>query len=62
MEKVKVKDIRTGAVKEVNKSLASDYVGTGNFEIYKEKKEKKEAIKTPDFKFNINKEDKFNND
>lgn len=62
MEKVKVKDIRTGAVKEVNKSLAIDYVGTGNFEIYKEKKEKKEAIKTPDFKFNINKEDKFNND
>jgi len=57
MEKVKVKDIKTGAVKEVNKTLASDYVGTGRFELYKEK-EKKEATKINDFKFNINKEDK----
>lgn len=57
MEKVKVKDVKTGAVKEVNKTLASDYVGTGRFELYKEK-EKKEATKINDFKFNINKEDK----
>ena len=57
MEKVKVKDIKTGAVKEVNKTLASDYVGTGRFELYKEK-EKKEATKINDFKFNINKEEK----
>lgn len=57
MEKVKVKDIKTGAIKEVNKSLASDYVGTGRFELYKEK-EKKEATKINDFKFNINKEEK----
>lgn len=57
MEKVKVKDIKTGAIKEVNKSLASDYVGTGRFELYKEK-EKKEATKINDFKFSINKEEK----
>ncbi len=37
MEKVKIKDIKTGAVKEVNKSLAGDYVGTGNFKIVNEK-------------------------
>lgn len=35
MEKVKIKDKKTGAVKEVNKSLASDYIGTGRFEIAK---------------------------
>ena len=37
METVKIKDKRTGAIKTVKKSLASDYVGTGNFEIVKEK-------------------------
>lgn len=37
MEKIKIKDIKTGAVKEVNKSLAGDYVGTGKFEVLKEK-------------------------
>jgi len=55
VEKVKVKDIKTGAIKEVNKSLASDYVGTGQFKLYEEKKE---ATKKNDFKFNINKEEK----
>lgn len=55
METIKIKDVKTGAVKEVKKSLASDYVGTGKFEIYKE--EKKQNVK-PDFKFNVNKEDK----
>ena len=43
MEKVKIKDIKTGAVKEVNKSLAGDYVGTGKFELAKEKEVKKET-------------------
>ena len=53
MEKVKIIDKKTGAVKEDKKSLASDYIGTGKFEIYKEpEKEKKK-----DFKFNINKEE-----
>lgn len=31
MEKVKIKDKKTGAIKEVKKSLAGDYVGTGKF-------------------------------
>ena len=47
MEKVKVKDIRTGVVKEVKKSLAGDYVGTGNFEIVNEKE--KVEIERPSF-------------
>ena len=38
MARVKVKDIKTGAVKEVEKSLASDFIGTGKFELYEEKK------------------------
>jgi len=44
MEKVKIKDIKTGAIKEVKKSLAGDYVGTGKFELVEDKKE--EAKKT----------------
>lgn len=36
--KVKIKDKKTGVIKEVLKSLASDYVGTGKFELYQEKK------------------------
>jgi len=59
MEKVKIKNVKTGAIEEVNKSLASDYIGTGRFELYEEKKEQKqqEAIKKNNFKFNINKFD-----
>lgn len=38
METVKVKDKKTGAVKEIKKSLAGDYVGTGNFVLFEEKK------------------------
>lgn len=53
METIKIKDVKTGAIKEVKKSLASDYVGTGKFEIYKEEKKEK-----PNFKFNVNKEEK----
>lgn len=41
METVKIKDKKTGAIKTVKKSLASDYVGTGKFDLYKEKEEKK---------------------
>ena len=41
--KVKVKDIRTGAIYEVKKSLASDYIGTGDFELVKEEKEDKKS-------------------
>ena len=39
MNKVKIKDVKTGVVKEVEQFLASDYVGTGKFEIYSETKE-----------------------
>lgn len=41
METVKIKDIKTGAIKTVKKSLASDYIGTKKFELYNEKEEKK---------------------
>ena len=37
--KVKIKDIKTGAVKEVKKTLAADYIGTGKFVLVEEKKE-----------------------
>lgn len=43
MEKVKIKDIKTGAIKEVKKSLAGDYVGTGKFALVEEKKEVKKS-------------------
>lgn len=39
MEKVKIKDIKTGAVKEVKKTLAADYIGTGKFVLVEEKEE-----------------------
>ena len=41
--KVKVKDIRNGTIYEVRKSLASDYIGTGDFELVEEKKEDKKS-------------------
>lgn len=41
MDKVKIKDKKTGAIIEVKKSLASDYIGTGIFEAYVENKEEK---------------------
>jgi hypothetical protein len=50
MQTVKIKDKKTGAVKTVKKSLASDYIGTGKFELHKEVK------KTPAPKFNLNKD------
>lgn len=48
--KVKVKDKRTGTIYEVKKSLASDYVGTGNFELVKDVKEEKNEKKNTFFK------------
>ena len=52
MEKVKIKDIKTGAIKEVKKSLAGDYVGTGKFILVEDKKLE------PKQKFNFIKEEK----
>lgn len=44
MEKVKIKDVKTGAIKEVKKSLASDYVGTGKFALVEDKEAKKPSF------------------
>ena len=38
MAKVKIRNIETGAVKEVEKSLASDFIGTKKFVLCEEKK------------------------
>jgi len=38
MDKVKIKDKKTGAIKEVKKSLAGDFIGTGKFVLVEEKK------------------------
>lgn len=38
MEKVKIQNIKTGVIKEVAKSLAGDFVGTGNFKLVENKK------------------------
>lgn len=44
MDKVKIQDVKTGVIKEVKKVLASDYIATGKFRLYEEKKEKKSNI------------------
>lgn len=41
METIKIVDKKTGAIKEVKKSLADDYIGTGKFTLYVEVKEVK---------------------
>lgn len=46
MEKVKIKDIKTGAIKDVKKSLAGDFIGTGKFELVEEKKQIKTSFTT----------------
>ena len=45
MDKVKIKNIKTGAVTEVKKALADDFIGTGDFELFEEKKQEVEEIK-----------------
>lgn len=37
-ERVKIKDIKTGAIKLVKKSLASDFIGTKKFVLVEENK------------------------
>lgn len=56
MEKVKVKNLKTGVVKEVNKNVASDFLGTKNWEVYTAKEKKYEI---PENKF-VNVKDKEN--
>lgn len=48
--KVKVKDKKTGTIYEVKKSLATDYIGTGDFELVKDDKEEKIEKKSTFFK------------
>ena len=48
--KVKVKDKRTGTIYEVKKTLATDYIGTGDFELVKDEKEQKLEKKSTFFK------------
>ena len=50
MEKVKVKDKITGAVKDIKKSLAGDYVGTGKFVLVDEKKHEEIKPKNNSFR------------
>ena len=38
METVKIKDKNTGAIKEIKKSLAGDFIGTGKFVLVEDKK------------------------
>ena len=38
MVKVKIQDVKSNVIKEVEMSIASDFVGTGKFRLYKEKK------------------------
>lgn len=62
MAKVKIKDVKTGVVKEVEKSLASDFIGTKKFVIFEEEKKqvKNEEVTTfkPKFDLKIDKNDK----
>lgn len=47
MNKVKIKNIKTGAITEVKKTLADDFIGTGDFILLEEKFETKvEEVKT----------------
>ena len=41
MGKVKIKDIKDGAIKEVKQELADDYIGTGKFVLVEEKPDEK---------------------
>ena len=52
MEKVKVINKKTGAIEEVKKALADDYIGTGDFTLYEEKELKP--------KMNVNREERLN--
>lgn len=39
MVKVKIENVKTKVVKEVEKAIASDYLGTGAWKLVEEKKE-----------------------
>lgn len=54
MNKVQVKNKKTGVTKEIKKVLASDYVGTKEWVLVDEKELKKES--KPKFDFNKDEE------
>ena len=54
-ETVKIKDKTTGAIKEVKKALAGDFIGTGNFELVDETKEQSKEDKFVGFSKESNK-------
>lgn len=58
MEKVKVINKKTGAVKEIKKALAGDYIGTGEFEMYEEKKQINKQENKPEI--NVNRKERLN--
>lgn len=41
MQKVKIKDIKDGSIKEVKKELADDFIGTGKFVLLEDKPQEK---------------------
>ena len=45
-DKVKIKDKKTGAIKEVKKSLAADFIGTGKFVLVVDEEEKESKPST----------------
>lgn len=47
--KVKIKDIKTGAIKEVKKSLVGDFLGTGDFVIAVDEKDEKDEKQPKSF-------------
>lgn len=42
MAKVKIKHVKTGVTKEVSKTIASDFIGTKEWELVKEKEIKEQ--------------------
>ena len=44
MEKVKIKDVKTGAIKEVKKTLAGDFINTKKFVLLETKENKKTPL------------------
>lgn len=42
MDKVKIKNIKTGAIEEVKREIAGDYLGTGEWTLVKETEPKEE--------------------
>jgi len=54
MDKVKIKNVKTGAIEEVKKEIAGDFLGTKEWVMYEEVKENKKDI----FNNNSNKDEK----